>query len=115
MLVLWICRVPLDAILVDYMRSAEAMQPWGESPGDSHVLPIDISSINSDLRTPAVLSVEREYMEVAVRHIESRYFSVEGYLESCGVGADVLQRMRENLMVHLPGDGGTGDAHRMGQ
>lgn len=90
MLVLRVCGVPFDVILNDYMVSAKAMEVWGHEgpPG-----------LSPHLRTQPVLSVERDYMKVAVQHVVDKYGDVPEYLADCGVEPEVLPAVRANLLM----------------
>lgn len=90
MLVLRVCGVPFDVILNDYMVSAKAMEVWGEGGPEG---------LQPHLRTQPVLSVEREYMKVAVQHVVDKYGDVSEYLADCGVEPEVLPAVRANLLI----------------
>ena len=90
MLVLRVCGVAWEDILNDYMTSCHTMQLWAKEGAD----------LSPELQGDDVLSAEREYMQAAIDHINSKYGDVPQYLKACKVGADVQQRVRDNLLEH---------------
>jgi protein-tyrosine phosphatase len=89
MLALRLCGIPFDVILNDYMISAKSMAVWGSGGREGLV---------HYLQTQPVLSVQKEYMSEAVRHLVRTYRDVPYYLRDCGVEPDVLRAVRKNLM-----------------
>jgi hypothetical protein len=89
MLALRLCGIPFDVILNEYMISAKCMAAW-----------CCREELEQHLRTQPVLSVQKEYMTVAVEHLVKKYGDVHHYLVDCGVELDVLKAVRKNLMIN---------------
>ncbi|MDZ7885833.1 MAG: tyrosine-protein phosphatase [Mycobacterium sp.] len=93
--------VPRDAILTDFLRSNDAIDPLrmsimesvkaraGEAP--------EVLTFAEARLTDAVLGVRAEYLEAAGRKVDELYGSVGGFLEAAGVTEAELARLRTRL------------------
>lgn len=93
--------VPREAIMTDFLRSNDAIDPLRDSIMESVKAragedPAALTFIEARL-TDAVLGVRAEYLEAAHRARDERYGSVSGFLQSAGITDDELARLRARL------------------
>ncbi|MGK2869695.1 MAG: tyrosine-protein phosphatase [Mycobacterium sp.] len=93
--------VPREAILTDFLRSNDAIEPLrasimesvkaraGEAP--------EVLTFAEARLTDAVLGVHTDYLDAAWRKVDETYGSVNGFLDASGVTADELTRLRTQL------------------
>jgi len=93
--------VPREAILTDFLRSNDAINPLrmsimesvkaraGETP--------EVLTFAEARLTDAVLGVREEYLDAASRKVDEIYGSVGGFLDAAGVSADDVSRLRTRL------------------
>lgn len=93
--------VPREAILTDFLRSNDAIEPLrasimesvkaraGEAP--------EVLTFAEARLTDAVLGVHADYLDAAHRKVEEIYGSVGGFLDASGVTEAELARLRASL------------------
>jgi protein-tyrosine phosphatase len=93
--------VDRDAILSDFLRSNAAVPQLREqileSVRDRSETAEEVTFAEARL-TDAVLGVREDYLDASRRSIEENYGSLRGYLESAGVTAEELARVRAALL-----------------
>ncbi len=93
--------VDRDAILSDFLRSNAAVPQLREqileSVRDRSETAEEVTFAEARL-TDAVLGVREDYLDASRRSIEENYGSLRGYLESAGVTAEELTRVRAALL-----------------
>lgn len=93
--------VPRDAILTDFLRSNDAIDPLRDSIMESVKARAgetpEVLTFAEARLTDAVLGVREEYLEAASRKVGEIYGSVGGFLDAAGVTADELARLRTRL------------------
>lgn len=93
--------VPRDAILTDFLRSNDAIDPLRDSIMESVKARAgetpEVLTFAEARLTDAVLGVREEYLEAAGRKVVEIYGSVGGFLDAAGVTADDLSRLRTRL------------------
>ena len=92
MLLLLLCEVDKDKIVSEYMISSRCMLAWQQHGTVKNKL-------DAHLQTAAVLSVEKEYIDAAIEHIEGVYEGVANYLLSCGVTMETQEAVKRLLMT----------------
>ncbi|CAD7704871.1 unnamed protein product [Ostreobium quekettii] len=90
MLLLSVCGVPKESIVKDYTESDQQLRKGKEA---------NELKMADYLQHDSVIAAPPKDIEGTLEHIEEKYGSVEGYLESCGVTPEEIQRIRAN-MVH---------------
>ncbi|MFN9525607.1 MAG: tyrosine-protein phosphatase [Pseudomonadaceae bacterium] len=98
-LLLSVLEVPGDTILHDYMLSAER---WRGSHTEAairrHLAPFCSDEVDIQvIRTLA--GVNPIYLDAAFEVIESRYGTVEDYLNAAGIPSESLYRLRDRLLL----------------
>jgi protein-tyrosine phosphatase len=90
-----------DAILSDFLRSNDAVAQLRarimESVRDRSETPEVVTFAEARL-TDAVLGVRADYLDAAHRSVEENYGSLRGYLDSAGVTAEDVTRVRTALL-----------------
>ncbi|MDH6195739.1 protein-tyrosine phosphatase [Mycobacterium frederiksbergense] len=94
--------VPSDTVMVDFLRSNDAIAPLRERILDalrsrSEGSP-DVITFAEARLTDEVLGVREEYLDAAWRALEANYGSVPGFLEAARVSADDLAALRTTLL-----------------
>lgn len=94
--------VPRDAIVADFLRSNEAIDPLRDSIMESvraraPETPEVLTFAEARL-TDAVLGVRAEYLDASRRKLDDAYGSVAGFLEASGVSADDVKALRGALL-----------------
>jgi protein-tyrosine phosphatase len=93
--------VDRDAVMADFLRSNEAIGPLRERILDSirrRTETEETVTFAEARLTDEVLGVREEYLFTAHRTIETEYGGLVGYLESAGVTAEDLARLRAVLL-----------------
>ena len=96
--------VSRDAILADFLRSNDAVPRLRESILDSirdrssETTTPEIVTFAEARLTEAVLGVSEEYLDVAHRTIVDEFGSLPNYLDSLGVSAEQVGRLRSSLL-----------------
>lgn len=93
--------VPRDAIVTDFLRSNDAIDPLRESIMESVKARAgetpEVLTFAEARLTDAVLGVREEYLDAARRKLDERYGSPAGFLQAAGVTDDDLARLRAQL------------------
>lgn len=93
--------VPREAILTDFLRSNDAIDPLRDSIMESVKARAgeapEVLTFAEARLTDAVLGVRAEYLDAAHRKVEEIYGSVDGFLEASGVTAGDVGRLRAAL------------------
>jgi protein-tyrosine phosphatase len=94
-------EVDRGAILADFLRSNAAIAPLRariiESVRERSETEETVTFAEARL-TDEVLGVREQYLDAAWRSIESNYGSLQGYLQSAGVTAEDVTRLRAALL-----------------
>jgi len=93
--------VDRDAIVADFLRSNDAVPRLREQILTSIRERTDTSeeiTFAEARLTDAVLGVEEDYLDASRQSIEQNYGSLQGYLDTAGVTADDLARVRRALL-----------------
>ncbi|MCJ1405632.1 hypothetical protein MMC11_008860 [Xylographa trunciseda] len=94
LLVLLLCWVPVGAIDKDYRASERELVPELEARLEE----LRAIGLGDDFA-----ECPERFVETVLRWLADRWGGVEGYLEGVGVGSEMRERVRANLLV---GDGG---------
>lgn len=94
--------VDRDAVMADFLRSNQAVPRLRDSILESirnrDETTDEIVTFAEARLTEEVLGVREVYLQTARKVVEEQYGSVGGYLESLGVTADQLNRLRATLI-----------------
>ncbi len=94
--------VPREAILTDFLRSNEAIDPLRDSIMESVKARAgetpEVLTFAEARLTDAVLGVRTEYLEAAHRKLTVAYGSVTGFLDAAGVSDEQIKRLRTTLV-----------------
>ncbi|MCJ1317532.1 hypothetical protein MMC15_002857 [Xylographa vitiligo] len=93
LLVLLLCSVPVNAIDKDYSASERELVP----ELDARLEELRAIGLGDDFA-----ECPKKFVEAVLRWLADRWGGVEGYLEGVGVGKEMREMVRANLMV---GDG----------
>lgn len=90
-----------DAIMADYLRSNVAVPQLRESILASVRMRAaeapEVLEMAEARLTESVLGVREDYLDAARRTVDDEFGSLQGYLESAGVSAEDLERLRAAL------------------
>ncbi|CAD7702126.1 unnamed protein product [Ostreobium quekettii] len=89
MLLQSLCGVPKQSIVKDYTESDQQLKKGKEA---------NELKMADYLKHDAVIAAVPTDCEGALKHIEEKYGSVDGYLENCGVTPEEIQKTRTNLL-----------------
>lgn len=94
--------VPRDAILVDYLRSNDAVAPLRDSIlttlRSREGVTDEVVSFAESRLTAEVLGVREDYLASARRVLDETHGGLEGYLAAAGVTGDDITRLRTRLL-----------------
>jgi protein-tyrosine phosphatase len=90
--------VPRETIYHDYLMSGELIDLGSMAQITSEVIEQHMGMRVSRPMLDVINSVAPEYLDAAFTAVAAEYGSMDAYLEHCGVGSEVISKLRERLL-----------------